>query len=119
MVTGYIPSRRVVSVAFRLGIEPRRVSVDAIEHRTIYLEHPEVGAILHVHAWVAGRPSTEINYPCGTAELAGAVAGLAACPEPGRAMIGMKNHGLTITGSSLEEILERVGPHIVRRVPMS
>jgi len=31
----------------------------------------------------------------------------------------MKNHGVTITGSSLDEILERVGPHIVRRVPMS
>ena len=27
--------------------------------------------------------------------------------------------GLTITGESLDEILSRVGPHILRRVPMS
>src|SRR5437762_5852382 len=32
------------------GIEPRRVSVDAIEHWMIYQGHPDVGAILHVHA---------------------------------------------------------------------
>jgi hypothetical protein len=29
------------------------------------------------------------------------------------------NHGLTITGESLDEILERVGHQILRRVPMS
>jgi hypothetical protein len=34
-------------------------------------------------------------------------------------VIGMKNHGVTITGPSLDEILERVGPHLVNRVPMS
>jgi hypothetical protein len=33
--------------------------------------------------------------------------------------VGLKNHGLTITGPSLEEIFERVGPHIQRQVPMS
>jgi ribulose-5-phosphate 4-epimerase/fuculose-1-phosphate aldolase len=102
------------------GIEPRRVSVDAIEHWKIYLEHPEVGAIMHVHAWVDGIAATEINFPCGTAELADAVAELVrAAPDPGRAIVGLKNHGLTITGPSLEEIFERVGPHIQRQVPMS
>src|SRR5204863_365652 len=55
------------------GIEPRRASVDAIEHWMIYREHPEVGAIVHVHAWIPGVQATEFNYPCGTAELAGAV----------------------------------------------
>ena len=34
-------------------------------------------------------------------------------------MIGLKNHGLTITGETLDEILERVGTRIVRQVPMS
>ena len=42
-----------------------------------------------------------------------------AAPDPGHAVIGLKNHGLTITGESLDEILARVGPHIVRQVPMS
>jgi len=48
------------------------------------------------------------------------VAGLVReAPDPGRAVIGMKNHGVTITGPDLDEILERVGPQIVRQVPMS
>ena len=65
----------------------------------IYREHPDVGAILHVHAWVDGVDATEVNFPCGTAELADAVAELVrAAPDPARAIIGLKNHGLTITG---------------------
>ena len=120
MVTGYDQARGVIRLSVPPGVKPRRVSVDAIEHLTIYREHPEVGAILHVHGWVPGATSTEAVYPCGTEELAREVAGLVAdAPEPGRAVIGMKNHGVTITGPSLDEILERVGPHIVRRVPMS
>ena len=39
-------------------------------------------------------------------------------PDPAHAVVGLKNHGLTITGHSMDDILERVGPHIVRRVPM-
>jgi ribulose-5-phosphate 4-epimerase/fuculose-1-phosphate aldolase len=110
----------VIRLSVPPNVKPRRVSVDAIEHLTIYREHPEVGAILHVHGWVAGAVSTEAVYPCGTEELAREVAELVReAPDPGHAVIGLKNHGLTITGESLDEILERVGPHIVRRVPMS
>ena len=70
----------------------------------IYREHPEVGAILHVHAWMDGIAATDINYPCGTAELAGAVADAArrrarSRPTPS---IGLRNHGITATGESLE-----------------
>ena len=120
MVTGYDEPNAKMVISVPPGIEPRRVSVDAIEHWKIYLEHPEVGAIMHVHAWVDGIAATEINFPCGTAELADAVAELVrAAPDPGRAIVGLKNHGLTITGPSLEEIFERVGPHIQRQVPMS
>jgi ribulose-5-phosphate 4-epimerase/fuculose-1-phosphate aldolase len=120
LVTGYDQARGVILLSVPPGVKPRRVSVDAIEHLTIYREHPGVGAILHVHGWVTGATSTEAVYPCGTEELAREVAGLVRdAPDPARAIIGMKNHGVTITGSSLDEILERVGPHIVRRVPMS
>jgi ribulose-5-phosphate 4-epimerase/fuculose-1-phosphate aldolase len=99
---------------------PRRVSVDAIEHWRIYHDHPEVGAILHVHAWVDGISATDVNYPCGTEELARSVAGLlAAETDPGHAVIGLRNHGVTATGESLEEILERIGPRLLRCVPMS
>jgi ribulose-5-phosphate 4-epimerase/fuculose-1-phosphate aldolase len=52
------------------------VSVDAIEHWMIYREHPDVGAIVHVHGWIDGTTSTEVNYPCGTEQLACAVAEL-------------------------------------------
>lgn len=120
MVSGYDAETGVIRLSVPPDVKPRRVSVDAIEHLTIYREHPEVGAILHVHGWVAGASSTEAVYPCGTAELALEVAELVRqAPDPGHAVIGLKNHGLTITGESLDEILERVGPRILRRVPMS
>ena len=120
LVTGFDPVHHRILLSVPPGIKPRRVSVDAIEHLTIYREHPEVGAILHIHGWVPGAPSTEAVYPCGTQELAMEVAELVRrSPDPGHAVVGLMNHGLTITGESLDEILERVGPHIVRRVPMS
>ncbi|HET6381348.1 MAG TPA: class II aldolase/adducin family protein [candidate division Zixibacteria bacterium] len=119
LVTGYDPATGVVRLSVPPNVTPRRVSVDAIEHLTIYREHPEVGAILHVHGWLPGAPSTEVVYPCGTEELALEVAELVrAAPDPAQAVVGLKNHGLTITGHSMDDILERVGPHIVRRVPM-
>jgi len=111
-------ARMVLSVP--PGIEPRRVSVDAIEHWMIYREHPDVGAILHVHAWVEGVAATEINYPCGTQELAESVAELlAAEPDPGHAVIGLRNHGITATGETLAEILDRIEPRVLRQVPMT
>jgi ribulose-5-phosphate 4-epimerase/fuculose-1-phosphate aldolase len=119
LVTGYDEQRGVIHLSVPPNVTPRRVSVDAIEHVMIYREHPEVGAILHVHGWMEGVVSTEVVYPCGTHELAEEVAELVRQqPEPGRAVIGMKNHGLTITGPDLDEILGRVGQRILRQVPM-
>jgi ribulose-5-phosphate 4-epimerase/fuculose-1-phosphate aldolase len=101
------------------GVEPRRVSVDAIEHWMIYQAHPDVGAILHVHAWMEGIQATDINYPCGTHELAIAVADLLALePDPAHAVIGLRNHGITATGEGLFEILDRIEPNVLRQVPM-
>ncbi len=100
--------------------QPKRVSVDAIEHYMIYREHPDVGAIVHVHAWMDNIPVTEMNYPCGTREIALAVSELVRQqPEPARAVIGLKNHGVTITGRSMREILERVEGKMSPHVPMS
>ncbi|MGL6280136.1 MAG: class II aldolase/adducin family protein [Gaiella sp.] len=120
LVTGYDEenARMVISVA--PGIEPRRVSVDAIEHWMIYQAHPDVGAILHVHAWMEGIAATDINYPCGTQELAEAVAELIDRePDPAHAVIGLRNHGITATGDSLTEILDRIEANILRQVPMT
>ncbi len=119
LVTGYDEARDVMQMRVPEGVEPRRVSVDAIEHWMIYREHPGVGAILHVHAWIEGTVATEINYPCGTVELAESVAELVRqAPDPTRAVVGQRNHGLTITGHSLDEIFERIDGRIVRKVPM-
>ena len=102
------------------NVEPRRVSVDAIEHWMIYQAHPDVGAILHVHAWMEGIAATDVNYPCGTEELATAVAELLARePDPAHAVIGLRNHGITATGESLPEILDRIEPKVLRQVPMT
>ena len=66
------------------------------------------------------RPATEINYPCGTYELAKAVAEkVREAPDPTRAVVGLKNHGLTITGRSLDDIFERIEGRILPQVPMT
>ncbi|MFW6010342.1 MAG: class II aldolase/adducin family protein [Gemmatimonadota bacterium] len=120
LVTGYDAERNAMVLSVPPDVEPSRVSVDAIEHWMIYQEHPEVGAILHVHAWMEGVESTDVNYPCGTYELGEAVAEIVRqAPDPSRAVVGLKNHGLTITGRSLDGIFERVEGRLLREVPMS
>lgn len=120
MVKDYDPERGSMILSVPPGIEPRRVSVDAIEHWMIYREHPDVGAILHTHAWMEGVPSTEFNFPCGTYELGQAVADIVrAQPNPAHAVVGLKNHGLTITGESLDEIFDRIEGKLLQAVPMS
>ena len=119
LVLGYDPELDAMVLSVPPDLIPRRVSVDAIEHWMIYREHPGVGAILHVHAWIEGTMATEINYPCGTVELAESVAELVRqAPDPSRAIVGQRNHGLTITGHSLDEIFERIEGRLVRQVPM-
>jgi len=120
MVKGFDPKRNVMLLSVPPHITPRRVSVDAIEHWMIYTEHPEVGAIVHVHAWMADITSTTINYPCGTIQLAQSVADVVRqAPDPGRAVVGLKNHGLTITGPTLDDIFNRLERGFIRQVPMS
>lgn len=120
LVTGYDQAENEMILSVPPRVQPRRVSVDAIEHHMIYREHPEVGAIIHIHAWMDGIESTHVNYPCGTRELALAVSDLVRrAPDPSRAVVGLKNHGLTITGHSLPEIFERIDGRIIPQVPMS
>jgi ribulose-5-phosphate 4-epimerase/fuculose-1-phosphate aldolase len=96
-----------------------RVSVDAIEHYMIYREFPEVGAIVHVHAWIDGVVCTTQAFPCGTRELAeNVVALLKSTPSPERTEVGLKNHGLTITGPDIREIFERISGRLNVTVPM-
>jgi ribulose-5-phosphate 4-epimerase/fuculose-1-phosphate aldolase len=119
LVRGYDAERDTMVLSVPANVKPRRVSVDAIEHWMIYREHPAVGAILHVHGWIEGTESTEVNYPCGTLQLASSVAELVRrAPDPSRAVVGLRNHGLTITGHSLDEIFSRCEGKIVRTVPM-
>jgi len=120
LVSGYDSDTGRMVLSVPPHVEPRRVSVDAIEHWMIYRQNPGVGAILHVHAWMDGISATEVNYPCGTAELAESVAELvAAAADPVRAVVGLHNHGITATGESLTEILDRVESRLIRQVPMT
>jgi ribulose-5-phosphate 4-epimerase/fuculose-1-phosphate aldolase len=120
LVTGYDEANARMVLSIPPGIEPRRVSVDAIEHWMIYQAHPDVGAILHVHAWMTGISATDINYPCGTQELAESVAELIDREaDPAHAVIGLRNHGITATGESLNEILDRIESKVLRQVPMT
>jgi ribulose-5-phosphate 4-epimerase/fuculose-1-phosphate aldolase len=120
MVSNYDEDQARIVLSIPPEVEPRRVSVDAIEHWMIYQRHPEVGAILHVHAWLEGAAATEINFPCGTEELAVAVSTLLdAEDDPGHAVIGLRNHGITATGENLREIIERITPRLQPQVPMT
>jgi ribulose-5-phosphate 4-epimerase/fuculose-1-phosphate aldolase len=96
-----------------------RVSVDAIEHKLIYQTFPGVGAIIHVHAWMDNVLCTRQNYPCGTIELANEVVNmLKQTDNPERAVVGLKNHGLTITGPNLPDIFDRIRGKLKTEVPM-
>jgi hypothetical protein len=120
LVSGYDADTRRIILSVPPAVEPRRVSVDAIEHLLIYRQNPAVGAILHVHAWIDGIDATDINYPCGTEELAASVASrVAAASDPAHTVIGLRNHGITATGDSLSEILDRTEPRLLRQVPMT
>ncbi len=120
LVKDYDAEQNAMVMSVPPNVEPRRVSVDAIEHWMIYREHPDVGAILHVHAWMDGAPSTEFNYPCGTYELGVAVADIVReSTVPAEAVVGLKNHGLTIVGRSMDDIFQRVEGELYQPVPMS
>lgn len=96
-----------------------RVSVDAVEHELIYRTFPDIGAIVHVHAWMEGVLCTRQNYPCGTRELAEEVVNLLhQTDNPSQTAVGLKNHGLTITGANLEEIFNRISGRLQIEVPM-
>jgi hypothetical protein len=119
LVSNYDHENGKIVLSVPPDVEPRRVSVDAIEHWMIYQAHPGVGAVLHVHAWMEDIVATDVNYPCGTEELAISVAELLAQePNPDEAVIGLRNHGITVTGSSLMSILDRIEPKILRQIPM-
>ena len=96
-----------------------RVSVDAVEHSLIYESFPEVGAIVHAHAWMDDILCTRQNFPCGTRELAEEVVDLLRkTPDPVHCVVGLKNHGVTITGESLAEIFGRIRGHLRTQVQM-
>lgn len=120
MIKGYDQKNKAMQISIPPHVKPRRASVDAIEHWMIYTEHPNVGAIVHIHAWMDNIQSTEINYPCGTLQLAEAVAEqIRQAEDPSQAVVGLKNHGLTITGHDLDDIFERIEGRIIPQVPMS
>ncbi|RFA27814.1 ribulose phosphate epimerase [Alkalilimnicola ehrlichii] len=120
LIAGYEAEEDAIVVRVPPNVEPRGASVDAIEHWALYSEHPDIGAIIHIHAWIDGVASTTVNYPCGTYELAQEVADVVrAAPDPSRAIIGLKNHGLTITGRSLDDIFARIDGKILPQVPMT
>ena len=120
LVKGFDHAAGAALIAQPPGADARaRVSVDAVEHELIYRTYPEVGAIVHAHAWIQGVPCTRQNYPCGTRDLAAEVAALLrTVPDPVRAAVGLKNHGLTITGRTLEDIFSRIRGSLLREVAM-
>ncbi len=120
LVKGFDMQSGTALVSVPPGYNPKaRVSVDAVEHSMIYSEFPTVGAIVHAHAWMDGVSCTRQNYPCGTRELAEEVVTLLRrTDDPSRTAVGLKNHGLTITGHNLEDIFQHIRGKLRTQVPM-
>jgi len=120
LVRGLDDDTKEILVSVPPDHDPKaRVSVDAVEHELIYRTFPEVGAIVHVHAWIDGVVCTRQNYPCGTIELAEEVVHMLKQTDcPGRTAVGLKNHGLTITGPCLDEIFGRIQGRLRTEVQM-
>ncbi|MCY0898497.1 MAG: class II aldolase/adducin family protein [Firmicutes bacterium] len=119
LVKGYDADARAMRLSVAPGSQPLRVSVDAVEHWGIYRKHPEIGALIHIHAWMENIPTTTINYPCGTVEMGDAMSDLLdADPHPERTIIGLKNHGITATGPNFPDILSRLEGRVLPQVPM-
>ncbi len=120
LVTGLNESNGHMQVSVPAVYDRRvRVSVDAIEHHMIYQRFPKINAVVHVHAWIDGVVCTSQNYPCGTLEMANEMIELLKttdCPE--KAEVGLKNHGLTLTGGSLDEIFQRFDGRLHTSIPM-
>ena len=120
LVTGIDKKTEVMCISIPPQHDPRaRVSVDAVEHELIYRTFPEVAAIVHVHAWMKNVLCTQQNYPCGTRELAQEVVHMLKQTEnPSQTAVGLKNHGLTITGISLDDIFNRLRGKLITEVAM-
>ncbi len=120
LVTGLNSRDGKMVVSVPPDYDPKvRVSVEAIEHYMIYSTFPKAGAVLHVHAWIDGVPCTAQNYPCGTMELAeGVIELLKKSDTPHCTAVGLKNHGLTVTGSSLKDIFKRIRNKLLTNIPM-
>lgn len=120
LVSGFDFEQGKALVSVPPDFDPKaRVSVDAVEHELIYRTFPDIGAIVHVHAWMDGVLCTRQNYPCGTRELAEEVLNLfKQTDNPLQTAVGLKNHGLTITGPSLDEIFNRIRGKLITQVPM-
>jgi hypothetical protein len=72
-----------------------------------------------MHAWMEDIICSHQNYPCDIIELAQEVVDMLHQTEnPSSAVVGLKNHGLTITGGSLEEIFDRVSDRLLTEVEM-
>ncbi len=120
LVTNYDAEAEVMVLSVPPQVQPRRVSVDAVEHWMIYQRFPEIRAMMHLHAWVPDIPVTSFNYPCGTREVGEEMSGLLARePDPGRAVIGLRNHGITATGPSFRDIISRLQGKVRPQVPMA
>lgn len=120
LVKDFDYEKREAVISMPPDYDPKaRVSVDAVEHSMIYKAFPEVGAIVHAHAWIRGVKCTRQNYPCGTIELAEEVLSLLkTTDDPTSTAVGLKNHGLTITGKSLQEIFRNYSHKLVKEVKM-
>ncbi len=120
LVRGFDPERETMVLSVPPDVKARRVSVDAIEHWMIYRgaprrrRDPARARLDRRHGLDRGQLSRAAR--CNSRRRSPT----SCAPRPTRLApwSGLRNHGLTITGHSLDDIFDRVGAAIVPRVPM-
>lgn len=91
------------------GYGDARASIDSAIHATIYEAYPGVGAMIHIHVDVDGVVYTDNHYPCGTVELCDSIlAGLGRTADPERTILGLTNHGILVTGASVDDAWQQI-----------
>ena len=109
LVKGYDAERDTMILSIPPDVKPNRVSVDAIEHWMIYREHPtSARSSTCTRGSRARRRRRSTTRAAPWSSRRGRRPRARRHPTRAAPSSGQKNHGLTITGASLDEIFARI-----------
>jgi len=85
----------------------RKPSVDTPVQLALYREFDTMNYMIHGHAYIKGKPTTQKYFPCGDMREFDEIKNMVnseACNNPLGFAINLKNHGFLIAATSLKEL---------------